>query len=70
MIVRLRPFPRCLALHVALSPLDYVLFVGKLWDSVPKCVPETVAFVEVFIDAPSPDPAESLEWLISPAFLN
>ena len=65
MIVRLRPFPQCLALLVALSPLDYVLFAGKLWDCVPKCVPETVAFIEVFIDAPSPDPAESLEWLLA-----
>lgn len=57
------PFEKCAWITVQVTPLQYVLFVGKLWDCVPPRVPTIDVEVDVFVDLPGGTPMEGLEWL-------
>ena len=86
MRIQFPPFPGSVPITVPISSLEYVLFVGKIQDCVPKCVPEEgAARIMVWIDAPYDDAQEAAEfvvmnrprlearvreWMISPCFLN
>lgn len=85
MRLSLQPFPCCAVVSVSLTPLGYVLLVGKLYDQVPRVVPEGNTVVPVYVDLSEIDPIEGMglmkinlaeierkaaEWLISPMFLN
>ena len=60
MRLSLQPFPRCAWVKVPVTPLGYVLAVGKLWDQVPRFVPEEDFPVTVFVDLPEGDPQEGV----------
>ena len=86
MMIRLLPFPGSVPITVPISQIEYVLFVGKIQDCVPKCVPEEgAARIMVWIDAPYDDAqaaaefvvvhrpqleARVREWMVTPCFLN
>ena len=63
MRLSLQPFPRCAWVKVPVTPLGYVLAVGKLWDQVPRFVPEEDFPVTVFVDLPEGDQQEGLQML-------
>lgn len=85
MKLSLTPFRNSAWVRVPLTPLGYCLFVGKLYDQVPRFVPEEDFYVTVFVDLPEGDPDEgqmlirqhlssiqrlAAEWLISPVNMN
>ena len=60
MKISLKPFPNSAWIKVPLTPLGYVLLVGKLNNQVPLFVPEEDFPITVFVDLPEGDPQEGV----------
>lgn len=62
MTISFAPFANSVAVSVDISPTVYVLWVGKLWDTVPMVVPDGLFRLCCHVDLPAED-AEAMEWL-------
>lgn len=65
MRISLAPFPGAAWVDVPVTPMGYVLMVGKFWDCAPGLVPSIDVSIRVFVDLPGRSPAEGLQWLES-----